>query len=433
MSTLKIADFIEQEKRESIGLHHIMPAPETLIMPETAIVAAARTSYLGTAGNVERDKKLFKYLLDNQHTSPFEMSEMLFRADMPIQGWLRLTEDSRIRVAVLRENNLSTEGYIRIDLNNALRFIDFHREHPLRAALERAIAIAYPWTAEFRVTAPQNTVHAPAERNHERMSVLDDSGSFWVEMEECGATDAEVAEMILFAQGIYNNGLTAEHNTEEIIRSMFRLHDLRPLSLFSAKFAMRAPLVTYWQLVRHRSFNLSMQSGRYMAFGDDFYMPAVWRKQSTDNKQGSSGEFGTDEGINVASRMVKRMADTLENGGLLRVPMSASQRDLFNDMNGTTLNELFQIYVDMGQALYNQLLEEGGAKEQSRFFLPAMVAPYQAIIKCDLMFLIRFFYFRTDHHAQEEIRLYAEALAALWESAMPITAKLAKEFLYKGI
>ncbi len=59
---------------------------------DTAIVNAARVSYLGESKGPDRDKKLLFYLLQHRHTTPFEMVEFKFRVKCPIivaRQWLR--------------------------------------------------------------------------------------------------------------------------------------------------------------------------------------------------------------------------------------------------------------------------------------------------------------------------------------------------------
>lgn len=57
-----------------------------------SITDAARTSFLGESKGDERDIRLIKRLLNDQHTSPFEMVELKFRVKMPLfvfAQWVR--------------------------------------------------------------------------------------------------------------------------------------------------------------------------------------------------------------------------------------------------------------------------------------------------------------------------------------------------------
>ena len=60
---------------------------QDLMGDDGAIVAAARTSYLGKSKGAEQDKKLLFYLLQHQHTTPFEMVEFKFRVRAPVVVW----------------------------------------------------------------------------------------------------------------------------------------------------------------------------------------------------------------------------------------------------------------------------------------------------------------------------------------------------------
>ena len=67
-----------------VELLDIMPHPATGVAPETAIVNAARVSFLGESKGAEKDAKLLRYLLDNRHTSPFEHVQFQFRIHAPV-------------------------------------------------------------------------------------------------------------------------------------------------------------------------------------------------------------------------------------------------------------------------------------------------------------------------------------------------------------
>lgn len=56
------------------------------------IVSAARVSYNSSSKGEERDKKLIRYLLENNHTSPFEHVTFTLRASVPLfvaRQWMR--------------------------------------------------------------------------------------------------------------------------------------------------------------------------------------------------------------------------------------------------------------------------------------------------------------------------------------------------------
>lgn len=59
---------------------------------DLTVVSAARVSHLGESKGVEKDKKLIEYLIQNNHTSPFEQVEFQFMVKCPIfvaRQWMR--------------------------------------------------------------------------------------------------------------------------------------------------------------------------------------------------------------------------------------------------------------------------------------------------------------------------------------------------------
>lgn len=74
-----------------IELIDMMPHP-TIGTADSAVVTAARISYLGGSKGAEADAKLEKYLWDNFHHTPFEMVELKFRVKTPLfiaRQWMR--------------------------------------------------------------------------------------------------------------------------------------------------------------------------------------------------------------------------------------------------------------------------------------------------------------------------------------------------------
>jgi len=47
---------------------------------------------------------------------------------------------------------------------------------------------------------------------------------------------------------------------------LLRQRHTSPFEMVEFKFRVRAPLVTWWQWVRHRTWNMNAQSGRYTPF-----------------------------------------------------------------------------------------------------------------------------------------------------------------------
>lgn len=160
-----------------------------------------------------------------------------------------------------------------------------------------------------------------------------------------------------------------------------------PFEQAQMKFRIHAPVVTWWQLVRHRTFSLNLQSGRYTEFAEDsFYMPDVWRKQSPSNKQASLGQLSDEQSADLTTQLVE--------------------------------------HYERSYAMYQNALAQGVAREQARLFLPAWASYYTGIVSVDAHNLMHFLSLRRAPEAQYEIRVYAEAIYQhFFKLLMSITAE----------
>jgi thymidylate synthase (FAD) len=166
-----------------------------------------------------------------------------------------------------------------------------------------------------------------------------------------------------------------------------------PFEMVEFKFRLRCPLVTWWQLVRHRTFSLNLQSGRYTPFEEnDFYVPDVWRKQAQSNKQASEG--------------------TIE------------------DADGQALTNDLLAHYARSYALYEAALQKGVAREMARLFLPGFAVYYTGVVKVDAHNLMHFLSLRMAPDAQHEIRVFAQAIYGhFFKPALPWTAEAFEKFV----
>lgn len=166
-----------------------------------------------------------------------------------------------------------------------------------------------------------------------------------------------------------------------------------PFEHVEFKFRVRAPVVTWWQWVRHRTWNFNAQSGRYVPFDEnDFYAPAAWRKQSPSNKQASLGELSPEEGQPFTDALLE--------------------------------------HFEAGYQLYRRALDAGIARELARIFLPGFAVYYTWIAKIDAHNLMHFLSLRMLDDAQYEIRAYAQAIYEhFFKPALPWTAEAFERFM----
>ncbi len=180
---------------------------------------------------------------------------------------------------------------------------------------------------------------------------------------------------------------------KKLLFYLLRNRHTSPFEMVEFKFRCRAPLVTWWQWVRHRTWNFNAQSGRYTPFAEnDFYVPGIWRRQAEDNKQASEGEVSDD----------------------------ANQ----------ILTEKLIAHYEQSFSLYETALENGVSREQARLFLPGFSVYYTWVLKVDAHNLMHFLRLRMARDAQYEIRAFADAIYyEFFKPALPWTAEAFEEYL----
>ncbi len=177
---------------------------------------------------------------------------------------------------------------------------------------------------------------------------------------------------------------------------LLRNQHTSPFEMVEFKFRVRAPVVTWWQWVRHRTWNFNAQSGRYTAFEEtDYYVPSVWRKQSANNKQASEGEVDEDTNARLTADLIA--------------------------------------HYEQGFKLYAAALAAGVSKEMARLYLPGFSVYYTWVTKVDAHNLMHFLRLRMASDAQYEIRVYAQAIYDhFFKPALPWTAEAFEEYILKA-
>lgn len=237
---------------------------------------------------------------------------------------------------------------------------------------------------------PQPDALATAE------NVLGD-GKSWVELQDMlpHPSDALAPDLAVVnaARVSFLGHSKGPERDKKLLFYLLRNMHTSPFEQVEFKFRVKAPVVVWWQWVRHRTWHYNFQSGRYTPFSEeDIYVPEHWRQQSASNKQGSADNFSEAE--------------------------SALYSKQLNELHTQAFN------------LYSEALEAGMAKEQARLFLPAWTSYYIAIVKVDAWNLMHFLRLRLDPHAQWEIRMYAEALHNMFREYMPWTAEAFDQYIF---
>ncbi len=180
---------------------------------------------------------------------------------------------------------------------------------------------------------------------------------------------------------------------KKLLFYLLRNRHTSPFEMVEFKFRCRAPLVTWWQWVRHRVWNFNAQSGRYTPFQeDDFHVPDVWRLQSSNNKQASEGQV--------------------------------------EDDTNQALTEQLLAHYQRSFELYHNALATGVSREQARLFLPGFSVYYTWVMKVDAHNLMHFLRLRMAEDAQYEIRVYAQAIyQRFFKPLLPWTAQAFEEYI----
>ncbi|MBN8593732.1 MAG: FAD-dependent thymidylate synthase [Anaerolineae bacterium] len=186
-----------------------------------------------------------------------------------------------------------------------------------------------------------------------------------------------------------------EEKDRKLLFYLLRNQHTSPFEMVEFKFRVRAPVVTWWQWVRHRTWNFNAQSGRYTAFEEtDYYVPDVWRKQSANNKQASEGEVDAETNTRLTADLIA--------------------------------------HYEQGFKLYEAALAAGVSKEMARLYLPGFSVYYTWVTKVDAHNLMHFLRLRMANDAQYEIRVYAQAIYDhFFKPALPWTAEAFEEYILK--
>lgn len=220
-----------------------------------------------------------------------------------------------------------------------------------------------------------------SELIEKRVDVLDQG---WIELQDYMGNDLAIVNA---ARVSFLGESKGEETDKKLLFYLMRHRHTSPFEQAEFKFRVRAPLLVWWQWVRHRTWHVNAQSGRYTPFqSHDFYHPLAWRRQSESNKQGSEGEIDPGDAQQLSALLAEHYGHSFQ--------------------------------------LYQQALDSGVAKEQARLFLPGFGVYYTWICKVDAHNLMHFLSLRMAADAQAEIRAYAQAIYEhFFKPVLPWTAE----------
>lgn len=193
----------------------------------------------------------------------------------------------------------------------------------------------------------------------------------------------------------YGEGTKKVNEDRGLVRYLLRHRHTTPFEMVEFKFHIAMPIFVARQWIRHRTANVNEYSARYSIVPDRFYRPTLdnVRKQSVSNRQG--GEETID--VETAESFLELLEDS---------------------------EKLYTRYLE--------LTEKGVARELARAALPVSVYT-EWYWKCDLHNLLHFLSLRMDHHAQQEIRVFAEAMYELIKPICPVACEAFEEYRMEGL
>ncbi len=193
----------------------------------------------------------------------------------------------------------------------------------------------------------------------------------------------------------YGLGTKTARDDRGLIRYLMRHRHTTPFEMVEFKFLAKMPIFVARQWVRHRTASLNEASYRYSVAPDEFHVPGLDAvgAQSKRNRQGRAE------------------------------PLPESDARKFQQ-------EVERVSRD-AYATYERALAGGTARELARIVLPVNFYT-QWYWKSNLHNLFHFLSLRLDSHAQEEIRLYAQALVPAVKAVAPVAYEAFEDFVLEA-
>ena len=194
----------------------------------------------------------------------------------------------------------------------------------------------------------------------------------------------------------YGKGTKKVSTDSGLIKYLMRHWHSTPFEMCEIKYHVKLPIFIARQWIRHRTANVNEYSARYSILDKEFYLPKNEHlaAQSKSNRQGR-GEV-------LKGEQAKKVLNLLKNDA-----------ERTYDNYETMLNERYD-----GSVVDEN--ETGLARELARMNL-TLNTYTQWYWKTDLLNLMNFLRLRADHHAQYEIRAYANIMLDTLKRWVPIT------------
>ena len=205
----------------------------------------------------------------------------------------------------------------------------------------------------------------------------------------------------------YGKGTKKVSTDSGLIKYLMRHWHSTPFEMCEIKYHIKLPIFIARQWIRHRTANVNEYSARYSILDKEFYLPDSdhLAAQSQINRQG--------RGDVLKGEQAKKVLDLLKNDA----------------------EQTYKNYEEMLNQRYDGSIIDDGkvglARELARMNL-TLNTYTQWYWKTDLLNLMNFLRLRADHHAQYEIRAYADAMLDTVKKWVPITYEAFMDYRVGG-
>ena len=194
----------------------------------------------------------------------------------------------------------------------------------------------------------------------------------------------------------YGKGTKKVNTDSGLIKYLMRHWHSTPFEMCEIKYHVKLPIFIARQWIRHRTANVNEYSARYSILDKEFYLPTKENlaAQSTNNRQGRGEVISGNQAEKVLGLLKDDAERTYKN-----------YEEMLNERyDGSVIDES----------------KTGLARELARMNL-TLNTYTQWYWKTDLLNLMNFLRLRADHHAQYEIRAYADIMLDTLKRWVPIT------------
>ena len=205
----------------------------------------------------------------------------------------------------------------------------------------------------------------------------------------------------------YGKGTKKVSTDAGLIKYLMRHWHSTPFEMCEIKYHVKLPIFIARQWIRHRTANVNEYSARYSILDKEFYLPKNENlaSQSQINRQGRGDVLKGQQAEKVLNLLKSDAEQTYNN-----------YEEMLNERyDGSKINE-------------NEI---GLARELARMNL-TLNTYTQWYWKTDLLNLMNFLRLRADHHAQYEIRAYADAMLDTLKRWVPITYEAFMDYRVGG-